>query len=224
MACVVTASPVAFSATDRVPLIYFLVSFPGLVLIAFCWLVAKQSDKLYAPKDFSNEENFMKLQLSAASLGAATGKIGGSIDESTLDQVARSVSDASPVLSRRVQTNSPTMLWVDDQPENNVYERRAFEAIDLRVELALTTAEALERLKHNKYAAIISDMARLEGSREGYALLDTLRGKNDRTPLFFYTTSRSPEHREETFVHGGQGCTNDPAELFEMVVKALLRQ
>ena len=63
------------------------------------------------------------------------------------------------------------MLWVDDRPENNVYERQAFEEQGLHFRLALSTEEALQILKQEKFAAIISDMGRKEGPKEGYVLL-----------------------------------------------------
>jgi hypothetical protein len=53
-------------------------------------------------------------------------------------------------------------------------------------------------------------------------LLDRLRQKGDRTPLFFYATSNSLEHKRETAEHGGQGCTNNPQELFEMVTRSVI--
>jgi CheY-like chemotaxis protein len=116
------------------------------------------------------------------------------------------------------------ILWVDDRPENNTYERQAFETMGLRFTLALSTNEAFERLSQAKFAAIISDMGRREGPREGYALLDRLRKEGDRTPLFFYAASNAPEHKRETREHGGQGCTNNGQELFEMVTRAVIKR
>ena len=101
-------------------------------------------------------------------------------------------------------------------------ERQAFEAIGLRFTLALSTDEAFERLEKQMFAAIISDMGRKEGPREGYVLLDRLRTSGDRTPLFFYAASNAPEHKLETTEHGGQGCTNHAQELFEMVTRAVI--
>ena len=86
-----------------------------------------------------------------------------------------------------------------------------------------STNEGLEKLRQNQYAAIISDMRRREGPREGYLLLDRLREQGDRTPLFFYTSSNAPQHKRETCDHGGQGLANNPQELFEMVTSGLLR-
>lgn len=65
-------------------------------------------------------------------------------------------------------------------------------------------------------------MGRKEGPREGYVLLDKLRENGDGTPLFFYAASNAPEHLKETIEHGGQGCTNNPSELFEMVTRKVI--
>jgi CheY-like chemotaxis protein len=116
------------------------------------------------------------------------------------------------------------ILWVDDCPENNTYERKAFEALGLHFTLAFSTEEASDKLSKTKYAAIISDMGRREGPREGYVLLDRLRKEGDSTPLFFYTASNAPEHKIETRKHGGQGCTNNAQELFQMVTKAVIER
>jgi CheY-like chemotaxis protein len=88
--------------------------------------------------------------------------------------------------------------------------------------LALSTEEAFQQLSRRKYAAIISDMGRREGPREGYVLLDRLRKQGDQTPLFFYASSNAPEHKRETAGHGGQGCTNNAQELFEMVTRSVI--
>src|SRR3546814_20403574 len=71
------------------------------------------------------------------------------------------------------------VLWVDDVPDNNVYERREFETVGLRFTLARSTEEAFERLSNLRFAAIISDMGRREGPRAGYVLLDRLRAQGD---------------------------------------------
>ena len=114
------------------------------------------------------------------------------------------------------------ILWVDDLPDNNMYERQAFEAMGLHFTVALSTDDAFEKLAQSRYAAIISDMGRPEGPREGYALLDRLRQEGDQTPLFFYTSSNAPEHRQEALEHDAQGSTNDPQELIEIVTRAVI--
>lgn len=114
------------------------------------------------------------------------------------------------------------VLWVDDRPNNNTRERRAFEAAGLRFTLALSTNEAMEELSEIRFAVIISDMGRREGPREGYVLLDAIRKAGDQTPLIFYASSNSLDHKEETRRRGGQGCTNSLLELSQLVIESVL--
>jgi CheY-like chemotaxis protein len=114
------------------------------------------------------------------------------------------------------------VLWVDDLPNNNTRERRAFEAAGLQFTLALSTNEALAALEEWHFAAIISDMGRIEGKREGYVLLDALRKKKkDQTPLCFYAGSNSKEHKAATRSRGGQECTNNMRELSQFVIQTI---
>ena len=225
LASVVVINASAFSPQERIPLVYFLVLFPVLVLGVFGWLVSRHPGSLFAPSDFKNEENYVKMQMSAvASLSAAVAKGGANATEADLQGVVSVVRAAGHAQAQNREVWKNSILWVDDRPENNVYERQAFEAMGLRFSLALSTTEAISILSATKFAAIISDMGRKEGPREGYALLDQLREQGDETPLFFYASSNSKEHKKETEEHGGQGCTNNAQELFEMVTKAVIQR
>jgi CheY-like chemotaxis protein len=189
----------------------------------FAWLVSKHSGKLFAPSDFKNEDNYVKMQMAVvASLTAATAKGDAPASEAQLQKIVEVVRAAGPAAATPGDGWRNHILWVDDRPKNNTHERQAFETIGLRFTLALSTDEAFERLAQNRFAAVISDMGRREGPREGYVLLDRLRKEGDRTPLFFYAASNAPEHKRETREHGGQGCTNSAQELFEMVTRSLI--
>jgi CheY-like chemotaxis protein len=113
------------------------------------------------------------------------------------------------------------ILWVDDRPDNNIYERQVFEALGLTFDLALSTDEALERLNSSRYGAIISDMGRREGPREGYRLLDAVHAFDTSTPFFIYAGSNAPKHKREAAEHGAQGSTSMADELVDMVTQAL---
>jgi CheY-like chemotaxis protein len=113
------------------------------------------------------------------------------------------------------------ILWVDDRPANNTYERQVFESLGLTFDLALSTDEALDQLRSSQYGAIISDMGRREGPREGYRLLDAVRAFDTNTPFFIYAGSNAPEHKREAAGHGAQGSTNRANELVDMVTRAL---
>lgn len=169
-----------------------------------------------------DEENYVRMQLLAVgSLAVASAKNPSSHSEAEIQQIVEVVQSTRPVRAAGSDSWRNRILWVDDRPQNNVHERQAFEAMGLVLTLALSTSEAFERLSSQKFAAIISDMGRKEGPREGYVLLDELRKEDTKTPFFIYASSKSPEHRRETAEHLGQGCTNDPQELFQMETRAV---
>ena len=205
------------------PLIYFMVLFPVLVFFGFLWLVAKHHNKIYGPSDFRDEDNYIKsLMTSAASLGAASAKgveNSGTVTEVSPRNIADIVSNV-PHQKKHEKWRS-RILWVDDRPENNVYERQAFESQGMEFSLALSTDEALESLKTNKFAAIISDMGRKEGAQEGYVLLDKLRAMGDKTPFVIYGSSNLPEHKKMARERGAIDSTNRADELFQTVMGAV---
>lgn len=225
-AALVTGFSGSFTTDERLPLIYFLIIFPVLVLGVFGWLVSRHSNSLFAPSDFRNEENYVRALTATASLAVASAKSESGVSTGEIRSVVESVQEAS---ARSAQGRNRAhwrqhVLWVDDRPENNINERDAFEAMGITFSLALSTDEALTQVDKHRFAAIISDMGRKEGPREGYVLLDKLRDSGNDTPLFFYASSNSSEHKRETIKHGGQGATNNPQELFRMVMRAVLNR
>ena len=98
---------------------------------------------------------------------------------------------------RKRSSHARHILWVDDRPKNNEYERKAFESLGFTFTLALSTDEALRLLADHSYAAIISDMGRVEGPREGYVLLNAVRKQDNNIPFFIYAGSNAPKHKRE---------------------------
>lgn len=139
-------------------------------------------------------------------------------------QVAREahevVADAiTPTVLRK--TGKSMVLWVDDHPENNAYERQSLEALGITFVLAISTDDALDKVSRYHFDAIISDMARPPDEKAGYTLLDSLRKAGDTTPFIIYASSNAPEHKAEAHRRGALGSTNRPSELFEYVLEGL---
>ena len=158
----------------------------------------------------------------AAALAAATAARPSPPDESPGDPRAAAdiVSQAvTPQVIRK--TERAVILWVDDRPENNVYERQSLEALGARFIISKSTDEALAQLRSQHVDVVISDMGRPPDSRAGYTLLKALRTGGNRVPFVFYAGSNAPEHRAEALANGAQGSTNRASELFEYVLKAL---
>lgn len=187
--------------------------------------VAEQNSKnpIERPVGQMSVDDLQKIIVSAVALASATAKSNGQATEpEDFSRAARSVASAVSSSSRRDSAAQPrTILWVDDRPNNNIYERQAFEALGVQFTLARSTVEALEILKRIRFSAIISDMGRKEGPREGHVLLKALREMDSETPFFIYAGSNAPEHKREAAENGAQGSTNNPQELFNLVARHL---
>lgn len=127
----------------------------------------------------------------------------------------------TPQVIRRAERS--TVLWVDDNPDNNLHEREALEIVGVSFVISKSTEDALDQVSRQTFDLIISDMGRPPDPRAGYTLLDKLRANGSQVPFIIYAGSRAPEHQAEAKRHGALGCTNRPNELFEMVLSALGR-
>ncbi|MDX2101106.1 MAG: response regulator [Alphaproteobacteria bacterium] len=206
------------------------------VIAMFFILITRHHTKLYGPGDFKDQDDFTRLAfgqgfdvmskvfnslISAASRGE-DGKFNGlnpttiTLNESTLNALK------AQALQRVMGVNHRhhSLLWVDDNPDNNIWEIRAFDAIGISVTCAKSTREALEKLEGTQFSAIISDMGRAEGDREGYVLLEQVRRRGIEAPFFIYSSSNHPDHIAEAQRKGAQ-ATNNPQRLYSMVVEAL---
>jgi len=160
-----------------------------------------------------------QAEAAAALAAAAVSRNDGG---ATPESAAIAAEAVTPRVIKRAERS--TVLWVDDHPNNNIYERQALEALGVSFVLATSTEEALEKLKQQRFDAIISDMGRLSDSQAGYTLLDQLRSSGDRTPFIIYARSRAPDHVAEAQRRGAIDCTNRPDELFQMVLLTLGRR
>jgi len=202
---------------------------PGLILFLILRFRASISDFIgnlgeVNFKAAGVEATARRRQVEAAvALGAAVTKQSqqstGQIAD--LSDVAGALNDAVPNARAQRRLEGSHVLWVDDRPDNNRYERQALEALGVRFTLSISTEDALERLHRQKFDLIISDMGRPPDQHAGYTLLDTLRGAGDRTPFVIYAGSRDPEHVKEAREHGALGCTNSAQELILLVTRAL---
>ena len=134
------------------------------------------------------------------------------------------LGDIAEVLpGRRAQRkmDGSRVLWVDDQPQNNRYERQALEALGIRIDLSTETGSALEMAEEVPYRLIISDIRRPGDPLAGYTLLDALSRRGKRIPVVFYAGSASHAHVAEARARGAVGQTASPRELVAIVTEVL---
>jgi CheY-like chemotaxis protein len=156
-----------------------------------------------------------------AALGAAVATRGVDSNDTEAARDLQGVANSLPSPRNQQRIQDSYVLWVDDRPGNNNYERQALGALGVRIDISTSTDDALTRIRWRGYDMIISDMGRPPDARAGYTLLDELRARGDQTPYFIYASSRAPEHVAEARQHGAVGCTNSATELVETVTKVL---
>ena len=162
----------------------------------------------------------------AVALGAAVAMSPNAASETPAQAVSRA-RDVAEMVAERVNartvrlTKGRRVLWVDDRPLNNVFERRSLEALGIEFDTSTSTEDALTCLAKHAYAAVISDMGRPPDKQAGYTLLDAMRARGDRTPFVIYAGSNMLEHREMARTRGAIGSTNRADELFQLVLAAV---
>lgn len=113
------------------------------------------------------------------------------------------------------------MLWIDDYPENNVNERTMFRRLNLIIDTATSTHEALILAQKEKYDVVLSDMVRGAQADAGLDFLQKLRSTDKTTPMIFYIGTIDPTKGvpAQSF-----GLTNRPDELLHLTIDALERK
>lgn len=190
---------------------------------------AAAGDPDSAPLNNLTAGDLKKLIVAAVSLSAADSKSDGDAPSAEKvgrapDDVADSVVGGMKAVERKpggAESWRKHVLWVDDIPSNNFFEREALESMGLKFTLAISTQEALDKLSKERFAAVISDIGRPEGPKAGFVLLDAMRASGDRTPFFIYAGSKAVKERDAALARGAQGSTNNPYELINMVTEAL---
>jgi DNA-binding response OmpR family regulator len=140
-----------------------------------------------------------------------------------IDHAAVPFRDAPPVIADAPDTVG-RVLWVDDHPQNNIYEKRFFENHRLAVHNVTGSADALRLLAMYDYDVVISDMGRGEDRLAGLKLAGQMRLRGDKTPLIIYTVRPDGEEaqraqRELVAEAGAQGVVLTPQEVRSVILK-----
>lgn len=114
-----------------------------------------------------------------------------------------------------------SVLWVDDNPKNNMLAMRALKKLRLDMVQATTTEEALALMERRHFDLIISDMGRGANMKAGYELLEAIRRTGNPVPFFIFAGSDTRKFRQEAAARGAQLSTNDMIELVDNVIDHL---
>lgn len=125
---------------------------------------------------------------------------------------------------RAMLSRSTRILWVDDFPENTLFERRALTAAGCQFVLATSTRQAIRRLNRITYDLVITDMGRGENPTAGLELLEWMLASRVPSPRFVYCSSRaSSVYGEQAVELGASLCTPGMISLFDGIFQVLCR-
>jgi hypothetical protein len=139
----------------------------------------------------------------------------GLAPDKALRLLDRARRNADAVVGARV-------LWVDNDPQGNAWEREAMDALEISVTTVLSTEEAEFFLERGRVDLVISDMTRpdeeVDERPAGYKLRDAMHRHGVTAPLIFYILELDLDRTapERTFA-----MTNRPDELLDYVMDAL---
>jgi CheY-like chemotaxis protein len=112
------------------------------------------------------------------------------------------------------------VLWVDDNPSNNFYERVALSEMGIAVDVATSSEEAMNVLTYLRADVIVSDMKRHGRHDAGLALLRAIRSRGMTTPVIFYVGEVVEELRRPP---GSFGITDRPDEVLHLILDLIER-
>jgi CheY-like chemotaxis protein len=107
-----------------------------------------------------------------------------------------------------------TVLWVDENHDNNRSERSELEKLGIKVLQAGSTEEALAVLLDQPIDAIISDMLRHGWPRAGLVMLQESTARGRSIPVVFYMGVKRPELEAEAMELGAAAVINQRDQLY----------
>jgi CheY-like chemotaxis protein len=166
-----------------------------------------------------------RIASSVASVAVAAGvQAGKEGTDASQEQIAGSISHAvatSLGLAPK-QTIARRILWVDDNPPNNMLLAKSFRDLGIEVTEARSTDDAVKLLEGNqKFGLIITDMSRQLDREAGLILLKCLRERNIGLPTIIYAARWAQQNKGREQELGVALITNNPSAVYAFVLRTL---
>lgn len=155
-------------------------------------------------------------------IASAQARQGGGPD-GTAQPVAPHVERLAEAV-RQQPEDRPIVLWVDDQPKNNMREAKALRLLGIDVSYALSTDEAISVLAQVPFDLVITDLGRPDDRAAGYTLIRRMRELEFAPPVIVYSSRADGRDRAEASARGAVARVNSPSELIQEVTRVLTRQ
>lgn len=199
--------------TNLVVLIVGLVVVVGVVLLLF----QVQSRGGRGEATISVGQLFtanVKLEAEPADRAKASEAIRAAAEErgETAEQVTVPDDSGSSAFAR--------ILWVDDNPDNNIFETVALESLGRFVTQATSTRAGLTYLSQLPYALAITDLGRHGDAKAGIDFIRRAREDGYTLPIIVYTMNAQRVNDEVTAA-GAAAVVDLPDELVRQIGKHL---
>lgn len=128
-------------------------------------------------------------------------------------------------ISRRLVRSSPLLinihlLWIDDFPNNNIYEMKFLRDLGIHIDTAVSSEEAERSLASNYYDLVLSDIGRGDNPTAGTDFMQKRASEgHPLPPVIFYSSSK----RHSAATSAAFGITNYAEELFHLVIDVIER-
>ncbi|EOD69298.1 response regulator [Amycolatopsis vancoresmycina] len=109
------------------------------------------------------------------------------------------------------------VLWVDDIPENNIFETLALERLGKLVTVATSTEMARIYLSRLEFAVVITDLHRDGDPRAGADFIHETRAAGNDIPLLVYTSNAETAQADEQLVAEADAVVDAPEDLLKAV-------
>jgi CheY-like chemotaxis protein len=143
----------------------------------------------------------------------------------TLGQDIDALVEAVPRLA--ATPRSSRVLWVDDHPANNEWERRHLRTEGILFDNVVSTIEAIEQLSFSRYDLVITDLGRLGSSDRSRAagtdLLSHPVLREGGPPVIVYATWKAAARADALKARGAFGVAASQDDLYRLVRLALSR-
>jgi CheY-like chemotaxis protein len=130
------------------------------------------------------------------------------------------VPQAEAELAATTSVRRASALWVDDNPDFNLYENLMLQDLGLSITQATSTESALEYLRHRHFSLVITDLTRNEDEEAGLSFVEALRKCDRRVPVIVYAFDPGDRAQRATEL-GVSHITVTPAQLLNAVLQEI---
>ena len=109
------------------------------------------------------------------------------------------------------------VLWVDDHPDNNIYESLALMRLGFVITAATSNDAARRFMSEAEFDLVITDLGRDDTKDDGASLITELHEKAPTLPVIVYAT-RADERRNGLIAQGASAVEDRPAALVTAVL------